>query len=153
MHNCYHLLSDHHDLIIRHRDHNFYFIFHPDSLANYHNRALVTSSFLNYIIIMIIIIVWIKLLTILPGVQRDNVLPLLLFLRPAAACQLYQPFLLLYSFCFLIFSNADALIVITVYLRDITKSSPVHSNILLRNSSTHPNSVLTFRNNISRHTC
>ena len=131
----------------------FYFIFHPDSLANYHNRALVTSSFLNYIIIMIIIIVWIKLLTILPGVQRDNVLPLLLFLRPAAACQLYQPFLLLYSFCFLIFSNADALIVITVYLRDITKSSPVHSNILLRNSSTHRTSVLTFPNNISRHTC
>ena len=116
----------------------FYFIFHPDSLANYHNRALVTSSFLNYIIIMIIIIVWIKLLTILPGVQRDIVLPLLLFLRSAAACQLYQPFLLLYSFCFLIFSNTDALIVITVYLRDITKSSPVHSNILLRNSSTHP---------------
>ena len=125
-------------------------IFHPSSPANYHNSALVRSLFFKFII-TIIITVWIKLLTILPGVQRDNVLPLLLFLRPAAACQLYQPFLLLYSFCFLIFSNADALIVITVYLRDITKSSPVHSNILLRNSSTHPNSVLTFPNN--KHAC
>ena len=74
----------------------FHFIFHPGSPAKYRNSALVRSSFLKFVT-MIIIIVWIKLLTILPGVQRDNVLPLLLFLRSAAACQLYQPFLLLYS--------------------------------------------------------